>query len=95
MLLLLFHLMNGTSLLEITVVAKKLNIGDFSDVAFMKRLAKCKDWFNSISRQLLNKVIVGYQKPAWLKKYTVVAADASDVVEKGRSKRIFRLHYLL
>ena len=95
MMLLLFHLLNGTSLLEITVVAKKLNIGEFSDVAFMKRLSKCKDWFVCISRQLLNKVIVGYQKPAWLDEYTVVAADASDVVEKGRSKRTFRLHYLL
>lgn len=95
MLLILFHLMNGTSLLEITVVAKKLNIGNFSDVSFMKRLAKCGDWFNSISVQLLNKVVTWYKKPNWLDEYTVVAADGSEVVEKGRTKRTFRLHYLL
>ena len=61
MLLVLFHLMNGTSLLEIAVVAKKLNIGNFSDVAFMKRLAKCTDWFSrttynpASSKALLNR----------------------------------------
>jgi len=95
MFLILTHLMNGTSLLEITVVAKMLNIGDFSDVSFMKRLAKCKDWFIWISQQLLGRVVADYQKPVWLREYTVVAADASDVVEKGRAKRTFRLHYLL
>ena len=94
MLLILFHLMNGTSLLEITVVAKKLGIGNFSDVAFMKRLIKCKDWFVSISQQLLNTVVANYQKPDWLSSYTVVAADASEVVEKGSAKRTNRLHYL-
>jgi hypothetical protein len=94
MLLILFHLMNGTSLLEITVVAKKLHIGDFSDVAFMKRLIKCKNWFISISQQLLNTVVADYQKPKWLGGYTVVAADGSEVEEKGSAKRTFRLHYL-
>jgi hypothetical protein len=95
MLLMLIHLMNGTSLLEMSVITKLLNIGELSDVAFMNRLAKCKDWFNSISNQLLNKVVVGYQKPKWLEPYIVTAVDASDVVEKGRSKRTFRLHYML
>ena len=95
MLLVLFHLMNGTSLLEITVVAKKLKIGEFSDVSFMKRLAKCENWFTAISQKLLCKVVTDYQKPAWLNGYTVVAADATEVAEKGRAKRIFRIHYLL
>ena len=95
MMLLLIHLMNGTSLIEISVIAKLLEIGEMSDVAIMKRLAKCKDWFDSISKQLLNKVVVGYKKPKWLEKYTVTAVDASDVVEKWRTKRTFRLHYML
>jgi hypothetical protein len=95
MLLILIHLVNGTSLLEISTIAKMRGIGDFSDVAFMKQLAKCTDWFNCISRQLLDKAIANYKKPLWLKDYIVVAADATDVVEKGRTKRTFRLHYLL
>ena len=95
MMLLLIHLMNGTTLLEISAITKLLGVGELSDVAFMKRLAKCKDWFDSISKQLLNKVVVDYKKPKWLEKYTVTAVDASDVVEKGRTKRTFRLHYML
>ena len=95
MLLILIHLMNGTSLLEISVIAHTAKLGEISDVAFMKRLAQCKDWFVSICGALISKGMENYGQPPWLAGKTVVAVDASDVVEKGRSRRTYRLHYLL
>ena len=95
MLLILIHLMNGTSLLETSVIAHTAKLGELSDVAFMNRLAQCKDWFVSICSELISKSIENYQQPPWLAGKTVVAVDASDVVEKGRSRRTYRLHYML
>jgi len=95
MLLILIHLMNGTSLLETSVIAHTAKLGELSDVAFMKRLAQCKDWFISICAALISRSIENYQQPVWLKGKTVVAVDASDVVEKGRSRRTYRFHYML
>jgi hypothetical protein len=95
MLLILIHLLNGTSLLEASIIAHTAKLGEMSDVAFMNRLAQCKDWFISICAELISRSIENYTQPAWLKGKTVVAADASDVVEKGRSRRTYRFHYML
>jgi len=95
MLLILIHLMNGTSLLETSIIAHTAKLGEMSDVAFMKRLAQCKDWFVSICSALISRSMENYEQPTWLRGKTVVAADATDVVEKGRSRRTYRLHYML
>ncbi|MDR0758881.1 MAG: hypothetical protein LBF74_02070, partial [Treponema sp.] len=41
MMLCLFHLLNGVSLVTVSTVAFALKIGNFSDVAFMNKFAKC------------------------------------------------------
>ena len=78
MLLILIHLLNGTSLLETSVIARTAKLGEISDVAFMKRLSQCKDWFASICQMLISKSMENYQQPDWLEGKTVVAVDASD-----------------
>lgn len=93
MLLCLFHLINGTTLIETSEVARLLKMGDFSDVAFMKKFEKCTEWFNWISQNLINDAVSDFQKPSFLEDFRVVAFDASDVVEKGRSGQSYRLHY--
>ena len=45
MMLNLFHLMTGCSLVEISAISKMSQIGDISDVAFMKRFKNCNNWF--------------------------------------------------
>jgi hypothetical protein len=70
-------------------------LGEMSDVAFMKRLAQCKEWFVWICGSLLMQKMESYEQPSWLAGKTVVALDGSDVVEKGRSRRTYRLHYML
>ena len=76
MLLCLFHLINGCSLMEVSAAAKELRIGEFSDVAFMKKFAKCGEWFRQINTELCERSAAGYQKPNYLESYRVLATDA-------------------
>jgi len=95
MMLSMFHLQNGCTLLEISEVARITKLGEMSDVAFMKRFEKCGNWFRAINKKIAAKELINYQKPNWMEEKTVVAVDASDVTEKGRSGRTYRLHYAL
>ena len=93
MLLSLFHLVNGCTLLEISEIGRLAKIGEFSDVAFMNRFAKCAEWFTWISEQLTRGIVANYRKPTFLDQYRAIAFDASDVMEKGRSGQTYRFHY--
>jgi hypothetical protein len=95
MMLVLFHLLQGCSLLEISTIATLTKIGDISDVAFMKRFEKCNGWFKRIISDLVTNGMIPYQKPELLENYNIIAVDATDVKEKGRSGRIYRLHFAL
>jgi len=80
MMLSMFHLQNGCTLLEISEVARITRLGEMSDVAFMKRFEKCGKWFRVINNKLATQGLIDYQKPTWLEEKTVVAIDASDVI---------------
>ena len=97
MMLVLFHLLTGCSLIEISEISKLAKLGAISDVAFMKRFSNCTDWFKWILSAIHDKdrQIIGYTLPERLKQYRILAVDASDVSEKGRSGRIYRLHFAL
>lgn len=95
MMLAMFHLHNGCSLIEMSEVARITKLGSMSDVAFMKRFEKCGKWFKSINEKIAVECWINYRKPTWLNDRRVVAVDASDVTEKGRSGRIYRLHFAL
>ncbi|HWR08318.1 IS4 family transposase [Sporomusa sp.] len=93
MMLSMFHLQNGCTLIEISEIARITKLGEMSDVAFMKRFEKCGNWFRTINSKIATNGIIKYQKPNWLEDKTIVAVDASDVTEKGRSGRTYRLHF--
>jgi IS4 transposase len=93
--LVLIYLTGGYSQLEMSVISKSMGIAEISDVGLMKRFSKCGKWLEWILQKLSPKAIVEYKSPKELENYEIVAIDASDVSEKGRSKRIFRLHYAL
>ena len=95
MTLALFHLLNGCSLLEISEIARLTKMGEMSDVAFMNRFAQCAEWFRWIGQRLLGSEVADYQKSESFKDYRIVGVDASDVTEKGRSGRLYHLHYAL
>lgn len=97
MMLILFHLLTGCSLIEVSEISKLAKLGSISDVAFMKRFSNCNDWFKWILEAIrnTNKGVIKYEVPEKLKQYRILAVDASDVAEKGASGRIFRLHFAL
>jgi hypothetical protein len=95
MMLGLFYLLNGVPLIAVSTVAFALKIGNFSDVAFMKKFATCGEWFKQISTDLLLSGLISYPKPAYLEGRRVLAVDASDVIEKERSGETYRLHYAI
>lgn len=79
--------------MEISEIGRLLKIGEFSNVAFMKKFEKCGDWFAWICEQFSHKIVAEHQKPEYLENYRAIAFDASTVVEKGRSVRVYKLHY--
>jgi hypothetical protein len=89
------HILNGSSLVEISAMAPLLGIGKLSDVAFMERFGKCKDWFVWMIDHLSSNGAVQYQKPDWLKNTRVLAVDATEITDKGRNHQAFRLHFAL
>ena len=93
--LVLMYLTGGYSQIEMSVIALELGIAQISDVGFLKKFAKCKDWLAWIVSKIIPKPIIEYSIPKWLEKYTVTGLDASDVKEKGRSGRTYRLHYAI
>ena len=97
MMLALFHLLTGCSLIEVSEISKLAKLGDISDVAFMKRFSNCNEWFKWILAAIQNTTpgIIHYSIPEKLSEYRILAVDASDVAEKGASGRIFRLHFAL
>ncbi len=95
MMLSMFHLHNGCSLIEISEIARISKLGEMSDVAFMKRFEKCADWFGVINAKIASEGLVDYKKPDWMQGKTVVGIDASTITEKGRSGRMYRLHFAL
>jgi hypothetical protein len=63
MMLAMFHLQNGCTLLEISEVARITKLGEMSDVTFMKRFEKCGDWFRTINEKIATHELINYQKP--------------------------------
>lgn len=91
--LILFYLSGNKSLIDVSQFALMGGIGKISDVGFMKRFIKCKDWIIWLTQNILPNPVIQYKKPGWLEPYQVLAVDASDVVDKGAVKRLWRLHY--
>lgn len=91
--LVLFYLSGNKSLIDVSQFALMSGIGKISDVGFMKRFIKCKDWIIWLTQHILPNPVIQYKKPGWLEPYQVLAIDASDIIEKGAVKRIWHLHY--
>jgi hypothetical protein len=92
----LIHLAQGCGLRETAVRAKQGGLATLSDVAILKRLRSCGEWFNWIAEGLRAK---------WLPDFPVAAArwegrrirlvDGTVVSEPGDTGSQWRLHYAI
>jgi len=87
----LIHLSGGCSLRETAVRARAGGLVDVSDVALLKRLRKCGQWFCWICEQL-SRQVVGVELPQVPGK-RIRLVDASVVCEPGATGSTWRLHY--
>ena len=81
------------SLMDTKNYAKTFLSVNISDVGFMKRFARCNDWFKRINECMMEKNSSFYEIPEKLKDMKILAVDASDIVNKSAVKQIWRLHY--
>lgn len=89
---LLMHLGCGYSLRETAVRARKSKLGDFSDVALLKRLNKSRDWFYMMCVSLFNEKGISLSTDNNLK---VRLFDSTNVKEPGKTGSLWRIHYSL
>ena len=87
---LLIHIGCGYSLRETVVRAKKAQLADLSDVALLKRLRKCKDWFAAMCVALFNERGIKLLSTTGFQMRTF---DATTVKEPGATGSLWRIHY--
>lgn len=87
----LIHLSGGCSLRETAVRARTGGLVNVSDVALLKRLRKCGQWFRWMCEQL-SRQLTGTELPK-LPGKRIRLVDASVVCEPGATGSTWRLHY--
>jgi hypothetical protein len=94
--LMLTHLSQGQTLMNMSALSRACGIGPMSDVTVMNRLASSGDWFKWVLRRLAPACVAEYMKPKGLEGRRVLAVDTSDV-NSGVSKfsKSWHLHYAL
>jgi len=95
LMLVFLYIANGLSLLEVSVIAKMKGIAQISDVAFMKRFAKCGKLIEWLLEHLNPQATAHYKKPPKFEKYNIKALDASVVASGGKIRVTHRLHYAI
>lgn len=63
LLVLVLYYLFGNSLIEVSQFALMHNIGKISDVAFMERLVKSKEWIKWLIEKIMPNEIINYKKP--------------------------------
>jgi len=87
---LLIHIGCGFSMRETVVRAKLANLADLSDVGFLGRLRKAKDWLHSLCVALFQDRGIEIQNES---DFQVRLFDATNVKEPGKTGSLWRIHY--
>lgn len=87
---LLIHIGCGYSLRETAVRASETNLGEFSDVALLKRLKKSKNWLYKMCLSLFEERGI---KLTQRTDFKMRIFDATHVKEPGKTGSLWRIHY--
>lgn len=80
---LLIHLADGCSLRETAVRARQGGLVSVSDVALLKRLKGCQEWFRWMTEGLSQQWITSLPQPLWSKQRRVRVVDGSVITDRG------------
>lgn len=87
---LLIHIGCGYSMRETVARAKLAGLGDISDVAFLGRLRKAKDWLQSLCLSLIKEQGISFNATNDIQPRLF---DATFVKEPGKTGSLWRIHY--
>jgi hypothetical protein len=87
----MIHLVDGCSLRETAVRAAEGNLAQVSDVALLKALRRCQEWFRWMAQGLMQQWLTPWVMGAGARRIRVV--DGSMISEPGSTGSNWRLHY--
>lgn len=87
---LLIHVGSGCSMRETVARAKLAGLADFSDVAFLGRLQKAKDWLHSMCIALFEEKGIAFNTECG---FEARLFDTTIVKEPGKTGSQWRIHY--
>lgn len=87
----MIHLVDGCSLRETAVRAAEGNLAQVSDVALLKALKRCQEWFRWLAQGLVEQWLTPLTSGAAAGRVRVV--DGSMISEPGSTGSNWRLHY--
>jgi Transposase DDE domain len=87
----MIHLVDGCSLRETAVRAAEGNLAQVSDVALLKALRRCQEWFRWMAQGLMQQWLTALVAGAGARRIRVV--DGSMISEPGSTGSNWRLHY--
>lgn len=89
---LMIHLVDGCSLRETAVRAREGQLAKVSDVALLKVLRRCQEWFRWMSQGLMQRWLTQLA-PAGPATQRIRVVDGSVISEPGSTGSNWRLHY--
>jgi len=89
----LIHLVDGCSLRETAVRAREGGLVSVSDVALLKRLKHCQEWFRWMAEGLMQHWMAPLPDRFWGEQRRVRVVDGSVINEPGATGSTWRLHY--
>lgn len=92
---LLIHLADGCSLRETAVRAKADGLASVSDVALLKRLRGCADWFAWMVGEMVREMAATSADGPFMPGRRLRLIDGTSVSEPGARGSTWRLHYAL
>ena len=87
----MIHLVDGCSLRETAVRAGEGNLAQVSDVALLKALRRCQEWFRWLAQGLMQQWLTPLVTGTGARRMRVV--DGSLISEPGSTGSNWRLHY--
>ncbi len=87
---LLIHIACGYSMRETVTRARLAGLADISDVAFLGRLRKAKNWLHSLCVALFEEQGIILRSES---NFQVRLFDATNVKEPGKTGSLWRIHY--
>lgn len=92
---LLLYFCDGCSMRETVARAAAAGLVNISDVALLKRIDKCGEWFRWMTKCLVERTSKIYDIPTTLNHRRLLAVDGCVVKEPGSRSPDWRLHYAM